>query len=63
VSERCGPFHANVVENDGQHVSSNDFPRPYLINSWDLHVSHTLGFVGAWTGTPKDRDEVKRQEV
>ncbi len=30
VSERCGSVHVNVVQNDGQHVSSNDFHRPGL---------------------------------
>ena len=31
------------------------------LNLRDLHVSHTQGVTG--TGTPKDRDEVNRQEV
>ena len=35
--------------------------RDYNLKLRDLHVSHTLGYVGS--GTPKDRDDVKRRGV
>jgi hypothetical protein len=35
--------------------------KDYKVKLRDLHVSHTLGYVG--TGTPKDRDEVNREGV
>ncbi len=37
--------------------------RDYTLKLRDLNSSHTFNWVVRGTGTPKDRDDVKRREV
>ena len=52
----------------GKHVTVNydEWKRQWKTKKLklrDLHTSHTVGSVGDWTPTPKNRDEVNRREV
>jgi hypothetical protein len=37
--------------------------KDYKLKLRDLRASHTLGWPGRGTGTPKDKDEVNKREV